>query len=83
MYKPNKPPALSDEMRILAQWLEGELLTIAQAFNKTEGFELVTLYAQPSKLRDGLVVKADGTSWNPGAGAGIYAYYAGSWKKLG
>lgn len=41
-----------------------------------------TLYAEPDKKRNGDVVYADGTSWNPGSGEGFYGYEAGAWVKL-
>lgn len=37
----------------------------------------------PSSPQDGMVVKADGTSWDPGSGEGIYAYYNSTWNYLG
>jgi hypothetical protein len=40
------------------------------------------LSAQPSKYQDGTVVYADGTNWNPGAGAGLYLRDGGAWNKL-
>ena len=43
---------------------------------------LQTLYAAPDRPRDGLIVLADGTTWNPGAGAGVYARVGGAWVKL-
>lgn len=43
----------------------------------------VKLYAAPAKPYDGLTVFADGTTWNPGAGAGIYTYYGAAWNRLG
>ena len=67
----------------LAEAVERELFQIAQAINVQTLIQLEELTAQPTKLRDGLVVFADGTKWNPGAGRGIYAYYTGSWRKLG
>ena len=36
-----------------------------------------------SELVDGLIVYADGTSWDPGSGQGIYCYYGSAWNKLG
>jgi|SRR3990167_1970533 len=33
--------------------------------------------------RDGMTVYADGATWNPGSGEGIYAYYAAAWHFLG
>lgn len=41
------------------------------------------LYAPPTKPRDGMIVLADGTAWNPGSGAGFYGYRAGAWRFLG
>jgi len=41
------------------------------------------LNAAPAKLYDGLTAYADGVNWNPGAGQGVYTYYAGAWNKLG
>jgi len=43
---------------------------------------LKILYVEPIKPRDGMVVYADGTEWNPGSGEGIYGYINGSWTAL-
>ncbi len=43
----------------------------------------VKLYAAPAKPYDGLTVYADGTTWNPGAGQGVYTYYGAAWNRLG
>lgn len=44
---------------------------------------LKKLYAAPSPLKDGLIAYADGTTWNPGSGAGIYYYNGSAWTLLG
>lgn len=44
---------------------------------------LETLYAAPARLEDGMIVKADGVTWNPGAGPGVYCYYGAAWNLLG
>lgn len=41
------------------------------------------LAAAPAKLREGMIVGADGTNWNPGSGKGVYVYYTGAWHFLG
>lgn len=65
-------------------WLVQELRKLQEAWDSpVDGVVFRTLYAEPAKLVDGLTVKADGTTWNPGTGAGIYTYYAGAWNKLG
>lgn len=61
-----------------------ELAKIAQAMETPDQFlQLDTLYAAPKKYREGTLAKADGTSWNPGSGAGVYCYRAAAWRFLG
>ena len=66
-----------------AQWVQEELEKVSQSFSAFEGVRLVETFIAPSKPRTGDVRLADGTSWNPGAGAGFYGYYGGAWVKLG
>jgi len=42
-----------------------------------------SLHVEPVKVRDGLIVIADGVDWDPGSGVGIYYYYNGGWRFLG
>lgn len=66
------------------EWLVRELRSIQEASNSVvDNVTLRTLYAQPKKLYDGLTVLADGTTWNPGGGRGVYTYYGSAWNKLG
>lgn len=67
----------------LAQWLEQEFRRIAEAFQEVEFIRLQELHAEPDRPRDGNVVLADGTDWDPGSGAGYYGYQSGSWTFLG
>lgn len=63
--------------------VDNELRAIALALQSSEPFFLLqTLNAAPSKPREGMIVKADGTHWNPGSGAGVYCY-RGGWTFLG
>jgi hypothetical protein len=42
------------------------------------------LYAAPAKMYAGMMVYADGVTWNPGAGEGIYRRnLAGAWVFVG
>lgn len=43
---------------------------------------LDVLENEPSDPFDGMLVYADGTSWNPGSGEGFYGYENGAWVKL-
>jgi len=75
MYRPTEPPQ-SD----IKAWVYEELLRIA---GQAKQVELDELHAAPDKPRDGLLVLADGTDWNPGSGRGVYCYYGGAWHYLG
>ena len=62
-----------------------EFEAIKKATTRADPFmELEVMYAAPAKLRTGMVVYADGTTWNPGSGEGIYRRnLAGAWVFLG
>tara|TARA_R110000868_G_scaffold256049_1_gene512776 strand:- start:266 stop:511 length:246 start_codon:yes stop_codon:yes gene_type:complete len=81
MYQPRSvPPNAAD----LPAFLQQELMNIARATLEGNQFlSLEMLYVAPAKPRDGMVVLADGTSWNPGSGAGFYGYRAAAWRFLG
>ena len=80
-YTPGTPP---QDAASLAAFLRMELAKIAQAMETQDAsLSLDTLYSAPNKFRDGTIVKADGTTWNPGSGAGVYCYYGASWHFLG
>jgi hypothetical protein len=67
----------------IARWAFDELVQVEQEFiNERDHVMLKTLHEAPVRLKEGMVVKADGTNWNPGSGAGIYAYVGGAWVKL-
>lgn len=80
-YTPANPPTQAAD---LASFLRDELGRIAQALDTSDTtLALDTLYAPPPKFREGTLAKADGTIWNPGSGAGVYCFRAGSWRFLG
>lgn len=75
-YKRNKAPMEYDP-----DWLDREHEHIETA--GLEELKLKVLHVEPEKPRDGWVVVADGSDWNPGSGAGAYLYLSGSWRLLG
>lgn len=79
-YAPAPTPARLED---LPNYLRAELRAVAGAIQLLAAGHIDVSYAAPAKPRDGDIRLADGTSWNPGGGAGVYAYYGGSWKKLG
>lgn len=81
MYVASNVPSSPDE---IPAFLAQELLRIEQS--RTDGADALYLqmsYRAPDRLTEGMVVLADGTSWNPGSGGGFYGYRAGAWRFLG
>jgi hypothetical protein len=67
----------------LRNWIEGELASISQAFNEMNRvIELTPVYKAPDRIKEGMLIYADGTSFNPGAGKGTYERKGGAWVKL-
>lgn len=67
----------------LPEYLRRQFELIAAHLDMVSGVQLEELHVEPLKPRSGKIVLADGTDWDPGAGQGVYAYYAGAWNKLG
>lgn len=82
MYNPQIPPQDSNE---LLTYLNEEFQRVAVGINgPVDGIIYKVWYQQPPRPRTGMTVYADGTSWNPGAGEGIYRYnLAGAWVFIG
>ena len=79
MYIPEPVPLSGD----LTLYIDQELLRISANFDQiAEGIYWQPRGRAPAKPREGQIVIADGVGWNPGAGAGMYEYKAGSWVKL-
>lgn len=76
MPPPSRPEALP-------AYLASEFERIAAAIRSLASGRVETSFRAPDKPRDGDIRLADGVNWNPGAGAGVYAWYAGAWRKLG
>jgi len=71
-YSPGQVPA---SVEAIPAFLMSELQNLVQALNNPQQYAyFTTLYAQLPRPREGMVVKADGSAWNPGAGSGLYMY---------
>lgn len=81
-YQPTAIP--NDAPAGLRSWLAAQLREIANALEAPDvmRIRLTVLNAEPAKYANGDVVMADGSNWNPGAGAGVYARVSGAWVKL-
>lgn len=82
MYSP-KPFAQEPSPENIAAYLQQELAAISREMSETQTVELRTLHAAPLKPREGMIVSADGTDWDPGSGKGSYSYQSGAWVFLG
>lgn len=80
-YNPQIPPT---ELEDLIVFLNDELVRIAQEYNSKIDGQYEIMYNPPLRVRPGMVVYADGTSWDPSGGEGLYRYsLGGSWVKVG
>jgi len=72
-YVPESPPLDTE----VTEWIRRELQKISDAF---EAPDVPILYLEPTKPRDGQLVRADGVEWNPGSGRGLYIFDEALWK---
>ena len=80
-YTPNIPPQDIDR---LLEYLDQEFVRISQVLNSVYSGEHQIHYSEPGRIFPGLVVYADGTSWNPGGGEGLYRRsLTNVWVKVG
>lgn len=81
MYRKNNVP---QDANALPAFLDQELSEIERAQNEPVFIlQLAVSNVPPPKVRLGMLVEADGTNWNPGAGAGLYVYRPAGWVKVG
>lgn len=79
-YRPSSPPA-TDSVEALGRWAYEQLELISQAV-PGEIPQLTISHNAPRRPRNGQLVYADGSDWNPGSGEGFYGYENGAWVKL-
>lgn len=78
-YAPNPLPS----GQALEEYVSAELRRVAESLNTLEnGLAFPIFHSEPGKPREGQLARADGTDWNPGAGAGFYERVGGVWSKL-
>lgn len=80
-YTPSRPLNI-ETLDDLLNFTLRELEAIAKDQAETIAVDLRPVYREPERPRDGMIVCADGTEWNPGSGAGSYEYRAAGWHKL-
>lgn len=80
-YVPSQMPPISD-VEELRRWVQDEFSRLAMTLTVVDNVTYNILYTAPLGPVDGMVVFADGTTWNPGSGRGLYEYRTASWVKL-
>lgn len=78
-YSPEPVPTDSNELQ---RFLSTEFFKIQAAITALSLGHLDKTTVAPTKPRDGDLRYADGTSWDPGSGAGIYWFNGSVWAKL-
>lgn len=74
---------VSDAPRDIVEWARTQIEVLLEHLNNgMERVRFVELHVAPSKPRDGDVVFADGTNWDPGFGRGFYGFMSGDWFAL-
>lgn len=74
------PPSAPEE---LPGYLNETFIELGAVVDLLRDGHLDVVYSPPTKPSQGDIRYADGTSWNPGSGEGIYFFNsAGSWVKL-
>lgn len=76
-YQPEHPGG-----EITIEWLYRELQRVSAGMVAPVQLQFDVLTIEPERPQDGMLAYADGTSWNPGAGAGLYERRGGAWVKL-
>ncbi|MEY4718489.1 MAG: hypothetical protein RL563_1107 [Pseudomonadota bacterium] len=79
-YAPGIAPT---ELLPLVTFIMTELYNIKSALDSVADGHLDKVYLPPTKPTIGDIRYADGSTWNPGSGQGIYYYNGSIWKLLG
>lgn len=80
-YEPTRTPVIQG-VEDLRRFLDEELQRLSESLQRHDLLQLDVLHVEPGRPRDGMVVYADGTDWNPGSGVGFYGREGGAWVKL-
>lgn len=80
-YAPKSAPQLSG-LTIENVWHELQEIRATLETMQVDHVEYREHFREPDKPRDGRIYFADGTSWNPGYGRGLYIYASEIWEPL-
>lgn len=78
-----EPATVPQDPADLPRYIQDMFNDIANAINVVRDGHIDVIYSAPTKPQQGDIRYADGTSWNPGSGEGLYLYNsAGAWVQL-
>lgn len=66
----------------VSRYLQVELQRVSAGVQQAESGYQEVFYVAPIKPREGMLAYTDGTSWNPGSGAGLYEYVNSVWRRV-
>lgn len=81
-YEPKSNAVLHSDLNALVEFVENELAAVSRAMQETTVLELRETNKEPVRPKDGVIVLADGTNWDPGLGAGLYVRANDTWNLL-
>ena len=76
------PVQLPDSPTAAVGYLNDLILQLQFAIDEIDKSFYSVSYAAPDRPRDLMIRFADGTTWNPGFGRGLYQYYDSSWHPI-
>lgn len=79
----NVPHVTDPEVRAVLDFVLANLTATHRTLLDQTALDLRERFVEPEKRRTGMVVYADGTTWDPGSGAGIYTWDGAAWVFLG
>ena len=82
--QPSGPPqTTTTEGHRIVEWIKEIQDVVIRRMNRPSELRFEIMYSEPTKVRTGMVVYADGVKWNPGGGEGLYVMKSGgAWVKI-
>ena len=77
-YSPRQPSG-ERTPEAVERWARDEFETLSRMFTTGQVVQFQVLHVEPERPRQGMVVFADGTNWDPSDGEGLYVYKSGGW----
>lgn len=80
---PGEAPSVEGDAKAVLRFVQDELRAMVLRLNTPQEVRLTPQHVEPERPREGMLVLADGTDWNPGSGVGLYRYTGVAWEMIG